>query len=113
MQTLDALYWKQGTLRIVGGGSNSNVWCQIVSDVLNRVIERVCEPQQAGARGVALLASMALGYIDSLENIRRYIQIDRRFTPDSENRSLYDRLFAEFKNLYRQNRKWYARMNSH
>ncbi|MCP4677170.1 MAG: xylulose kinase, partial [Deltaproteobacteria bacterium] len=38
-------------LRICGGGAQSDVWCQIFSDVLGRTIKRVENPRQANARG--------------------------------------------------------------
>ncbi len=111
METLEKLYWKVPALNIIGGGAKSDIWCQIVADITNRSIRRVKNPQQAGARGIALLASMTLGYIPAFEAIKKYIQIDRTFEPNPANRQLYDRLFKEFKNLYRQNKHWFARMN--
>ncbi|HEX9934455.1 MAG TPA: hypothetical protein VGB38_04595, partial [bacterium] len=72
---------------------------------------RTADPQQAGARGVALLASVALGHLHSFEDIKAHVKIDRTFSPNPAHRSLYDRLFAEFKSLYKQNKAWYKRMN--
>jgi xylulokinase len=111
METLEKLYEPVEQLNIIGGGATSDIWCQIFADITNRTIRRVSEPRQAGAKGVALLASMSLGYIDTFENISNYIRIDRNFHPNSQNRQLYDRLFTEFKNIYKQNKKWYRRMN--
>lgn len=111
METLENLYSKVSQLNIVGGGAKSDIWCQIFADITNRIINRVREPQQAGAKGMALLASMTLGYIESFHDIKKYIKIDKSFTPNNDNRQLYDKLFKEFKNLYKQNKKWYARMN--
>lgn len=111
METLENLYSKVTELNIISGGAKSDIWCQIVADITNRRIRRVYQPQQAGARGIALLASMTLGYIDTFEDIKKYIKIDRDFTPNPDNRKLYDNLFKEFKNIYKQNKKWYARMN--
>lgn len=111
METLENLYTKVDTLRIIGGGAKSDVWCQIFADITNRQIDRVTDPQQAGAKGVALLASMTLGYIPSFEDIKQHIKIEKRFTPNPLNRILYDRLFKEYKSLYKQNKKWYKRMN--
>ena len=111
METLENLYQRVVQLNIIGGGAKSDIWCQIMADITNRVINRVADPQQAGARGIALLASMTLGYIDSFDDIKKYIKIDRSFRPNPDNRKLYDDLFKEYKNLYKQNRTWYARMN--
>ncbi len=111
METLENLYSKVEELNIIGGGAKSDIWCQIITDITNRKINRVKDPQQAGARGMALLASMTLDYIKSYHDIKNYIKIDRSFYPNPDHRKLYDRLFKEFKNIYKQNKKWYRRMN--
>ena len=48
-------------LRVVGGGAQSDLWCQIVADVCDRTVERVADPLLAGLRGAALAAGLALG----------------------------------------------------
>ncbi|MBC8479137.1 MAG: xylulose kinase, partial [FCB group bacterium] len=111
METLENLYKPVTELNMIGGGAKSDIWCQIFADILNRKINRVSNPQQAGARGVALLASMRLGYLKDYQDIKNQITINRQFSPNPEYRQLYDRLFGEFKNIYKHNRKWYARMN--
>ena len=111
METLENLYSKVEELNIIGGGARSDIWCQIMTDITNRTINRVKDPQQAGAKGMALLASMTLGYIKSFYDIKNYIKIDRSFHPNPDHRNLYDRLFKEFKNVYKQNKKWYKRIN--
>lgn len=111
LETIENLYTKVTELNIIGGGAKSDVWTQIFADVTNRKINRVKDPQQAGAKGMALLASLTLGYLESFSDIKKYIKIDRSFHPDPANRKLYDNLFKEFKNIYKQNKKWYKRMN--
>jgi xylulokinase len=112
METLENLYSPVDSLNIIGGGARSMVWCQIFADITNRVINQVADPQQAAAKGVGLLASMTLGYIDSFFDIKKYIKIANSFHPNPNNRQIYDKLFVEFKNLYKQNRKWFKRMNT-
>ena len=111
MESLEKLYRPVEELNFIGGGAKSNVWCQIFADITNRTIKQVSDSQQAGAKGIALLASMTLGYIDSFEKIKDYISIKNTYKPNPQNRELYDSLFKEFKNLYKQNKKWYKRMN--
>ncbi|NOZ08793.1 MAG: xylulose kinase [FCB group bacterium] len=111
LETLENLYNPVEEINIIGGGGKSNIWCQIFADILNRKINRVAHPQQAGARGMALLASKSLGYLTSFKEIKELIGIDKTFLPARENRTLYDNLFREFKNIYKQNKKWYHRMN--
>ena len=111
METLEHLYAPVAELNMIGGGAKSPLWCQIMADITNRVIHQVADPHFAGAKGMALLASMTLGYISSFEDIKKYITIQKTYKPNPANRTLYDRLFVEFKNIYKQNKAWYRRMN--
>lgn len=111
LETLEKLYNKVEDLRVIGGGAKADIWCQIVADIMNRNIHRVADPQMAGARGMALLASRTLGHIDSLESVRDHIPVNKVFKPNPQLRALYDRMFREFKSLYKQNKNWYKRMN--
>jgi xylulokinase len=111
METLENLYTPVRALNIIGGGAKSDIWCQIIADITDRQINQISDPQQAGAKGMALLASMTLGYIKSFQEIKEYIKIKNKFVPNPENRALYDRLYQEYKNIYKHNKSWYKRMN--
>ena len=97
-------------LNFIGGGANSDVWSQIIADVLDRKIRQVKDPIYSNARGAAFLASMALKYI-TLEDIPQYIKIKAEYTPNPDNRKIYDQVFAEFLNHYKTQKKACARMN--
>ncbi|MFX1501233.1 MAG: FGGY-family carbohydrate kinase [Promethearchaeota archaeon] len=97
-------------LNIIGGGAQSNVWCQIFADVLNRNIRQVANPIQANARGAAFIASVGLGYLKWNE-IQRCCEISNIFTPNPDNREIYDKLFNEYLNIYKIMRKTYQRLN--
>lgn len=113
METLEHLYAPVSSLNLIGGGAKSSLWCQIVADITNRIIRQVADPHFAGAKGVALLASASLGFIPSFRDIKKHIAIRNTYHPNPENRRLYDSLFREFKNIYKQNKAWYRRMNRH
>jgi len=97
-------------LNFIGGGANSDVWSQIIADVLDRKIRQVKDPIYSNARGAAFLASMALKYI-TLEDIPQYIKIKAEYTPNPANRKIYDEVFAEFLNHYKTQKKACARLN--
>lgn len=97
-------------IHMVGGGASSDVWCQIHADVLNRTIRQVKAPVQATARGVAFLASVALGYLD-FSDVPERVEIAQTYEPNPAHRSLYDALFREYLEIYRRNRPVYARLN--
>jgi len=101
---------KLDSLNIIGGGGNSDVWCQIFADVLEREIRKVKNPQMSNARGAAFLASVGLGEI-TFADIPGLIQYERSFTPNPANRVVYDTLFAEFLAIYRNNKSIYQRLN--
>jgi xylulokinase len=97
-------------LNFIGGGANSDVWSQILADVLDRPIRQVKGPIYANARGAAFLAAIALKYI-TVDEIPQHIQIKDQYQPNFDNRKIYDELFGEFLNLYKIHKKICSRMN--
>jgi xylulokinase len=97
-------------LNMVGGGANSDVWCQIHADVLDRSIHQVKNPILANVRGAALLACVALGRL-TFGDIPLRTQIARTYEPNPDNRKTYDELFQEFLNIYKNNKKTFSRLN--
>jgi xylulokinase len=100
---------KMDPINIIGGGALSDEWCQIYADILDRTMRRVKDPIQANARGAAFIGSVGLGYI-TFEDIHKYIQISKVFTPNPANRQKYDALFKEFVNIYKSTAKIYKRL---
>jgi xylulokinase len=99
-----------GPVRVFGGGAQSDLWCQIHADVMDRTIERVADPLHTGVRGAALLAGLALERVRP-DEIRGLVRVDRTFTPYPAHRAVYDRLFAEFPGLYKAQKGMFARLN--
>jgi xylulokinase len=97
-------------IRMIGGGAQSDSWCQIHADVMDREIERVTMPLHANLRGAAIFAALALGAVEPGE-VRALVEVDATFTPDPANRSVYDRLYREFPKLYKAMRPMFARLN--
>jgi len=97
-------------IRIVGGGAQSDLWCQIHADVMDRTIERVSDPLHAGLKGAALFAAMVLGAVDAGE-MRDLVTLDGSFAPGRANRDVYDRLYHEFPRLYKIQRSMFRRLN--
>lgn len=102
---------KATAIHMVGGGAQSNLWCQIHADVFNRNIRRVEDPIQTNVRGSAFLAAVALGYL-TYADIPEYIRIDNTYEPNPNNRDTYDELFKAYLNFYRNNRKIFTRLNN-
>ena len=97
-------------IRIIGGGAQSDLWCQIHADVMDRTIERVAEPWYANLKGAAIFAGLALGEVRP-EQVHGLVEVDRVFHPDAGTRTVYDRLYAEFPGLYKAQKGMFKRLN--
>lgn len=90
-------------IRIIGGGAQSDLWCQIFADVLQRQIQRVVDPLHANVRGAAFLAAMGMGWTQP-DEIPDLVGCDRTFEPCKANQGIYDRLYRKLVRFYRANR---------
>jgi xylulokinase len=99
-------------INMVGGGAKSNIWCQIHADVLNRPIRQMKDPIEANVRGAALLACAGLKHLN-YDEIGTRVKVTHTYTPNPDNRKIYDELFAEFLAIYENNKKIHARLNRH
>lgn len=96
-------------IRAIGGGVQSDLWCQILADVLDRTIHRMEDPLQANTRGAALLAALALGEL-KVDEMGECVGVERTFTPSARNRAVYDRLFPVYLELYKQHSRLQRRL---
>ena len=101
---------KVNSINIVGGGAQSDVWCQIFADVMNVEIRQVADPIYANARGAAWIAAVGLGEI-KYADIPAMIQFRRAYQPKVENRGVYERGFENFKLIYNQMKSVYRHLN--
>jgi xylulokinase len=97
------------TLRILGGGAQSDLWCQIHADILNRRIERPENAMHTNLRGVAFNIALALGELE-LDEIPALVKIDAHFEPNPANRKTYEPMYGEFRKIYRSQKKMFKRL---
>lgn len=101
---------KPATVRIIGGGAQSDLWCQMHAYALNRPVERPADPRDAQLKGIALWARVCLGEM-TLEEAGRQAQVTDTFLPDGPDASTYSELYDEFRRLYPALRKTHHRLN--
>ena len=97
-------------LRIIGGGAQDDLWCQIHADILDRRIERVADPMYASLHGAALFAAISLGKV-AFEDLRGLVRVTDVFEPSPNPRKVYAPMYEEFKGLYGRLHGSYARLN--
>ncbi len=98
------------SLAFIGGGANSEQWCQIHADVTGREIRQVADPVLANVRGAALICLVALGRITAKE-IPSMVEVRRTFSPDPSTAAEYGLLFEEFVTLYKQTKGIFKKLN--
>lgn len=93
---------KPNVIHHSGGGSASDVWCQIRADVLGLTLQRTVI-RDAGVLGAALMAGVGVGQFSSLQQAAKdFVKMDKEFVPDTGQQARYAKGFALYKLLYKQ-----------
>jgi xylulokinase len=98
-------------LTVVGGGANSDVWCQIFADVLDLPVRQTVNPIEVNVRGSAYMAAAALGKV-RFEDVPLLVKTRQTYEPRAKNCGVYDLHFKEFVNLYHATRRISHRLNA-
>jgi xylulokinase len=98
-------------VRLIGGASKSDVWCQIFADVLQKPVLQMMNPQMASAQGAASIAMVSLGIYKDFNEVNRMLKKGNLFKPDPGTKVVYDRLYAHFQALYKNNRADFNKIN--
>lgn len=79
----------------MGGGSKSQLWCQIVADITGKPLTLSGSPE-ATCLGAAILAATAAGfYKDVREAASAMVRLGETYHPDEERQKFYDKLYGE------------------
>lgn len=88
-------------LIFAGGASKSPLWAQIVADVTGKNV-RIPEVKEATALGAAVLAGYGVGIYPSIsEGAKRVVKWDKIFSPNPDNKAVYDQLYVQWKDVYK------------
>lgn len=83
-----------------GGGALSPVWCQMKADATGKDVVTTKNNKSAGCLGAGILAGVACGIWDSVEEAcDQIIQEERVYHPDPMHKPIYDELLARYKHL--------------
>jgi autoinducer 2 (AI-2) kinase len=83
-----------------GGAANSQLWAQILADVLGAII-KVPEVNEATALGAAICAAAAIGRYESIPAAaRQMVKMDKAFEPNIENAFIYEKMYEQWRKIY-------------
>lgn len=96
-----------------GGGSKSDLACQILADVFNLPVKRI-HTHEACSIGAAMVAFIAKGEFDNYqEAIKSMVHEKDVFMPIKENNKVYSGMYnMVYKKIYRHVKPLYATMNN-
>jgi len=107
---LDALLTTPpSALVLTGGGTRSELWCQLFADILNLPISIAEDAENVGVRGAVVAAQVACGELSSYKP-QDFFPMKNRLMPNQQYRALFDHQYALFRELYPALRPIFGRM---
>lgn len=98
-------------IRAIGGGSVNESWMQGIANITGKTVETMDRPTMAGALGAASCAFVGSGHFSSFQEIRKIVEVRKRFEPEASLKTLYTELFHSYQDVYRGLKKAYLRAN--
>ena len=90
-------------VRIIGGGSNSNLWNQITADVTKLTV-RTVKNSQASLLGAAMIAAVGSGYYqDYSQAARSMVKTGKEYRPEHRLFEVYEYNYDKFLKIYKNN----------
>ncbi len=87
-------------IRVSGGGAESSLWIQILSDVFSYSLQTV-KASEGPALGVAILAGVGVGIYDSVEEAcSKIIKVNDKVEPNSGIIEIYNNIYKVYNSLY-------------
>ncbi len=103
VETLTGIGAQVNRVVAVGGGAQTDTWLQIVSDVAG-LRQEVPAITLGACYGDAFLAGCAAGLLRR-EQIAEWVRPGRSIEPDARLRPIYDSLYGDYLDLYRDSRQ--------
>ena len=85
---------------LLGGGSRSALWCQIIANVLGRTV-KVAREQESTALGAGIHAAAAVGlHADIRVAAHAMTGNEKTYEPDAKSHARYSEIFAAYRTIY-------------
>ncbi|MFW9952657.1 MAG: FGGY-family carbohydrate kinase, partial [Candidatus Thorarchaeota archaeon] len=108
---VEKLVGKSEKIHFIGGGANSEIWCQILSDILERDIIQMENPDLAAAKGSTVVSLIGLGQLKAFSDAIPLIKVRKEFKPNPDNSVIHQKLFGEYMKIYKRNKQMFKSLN--
>ena len=102
LETFASIGAKVKRVVAVGGGTQSDSWLQVISDI-SGTPQELPEVTVGASYGDAFLAGRAAGLLDAAD-IHRWVKPQRVITPNAQHKAFYDAMYAQYLKLYESTR---------
>jgi xylulokinase len=92
------------------GGAVSDLWLQIAADALSVTVTRI-DRHPGSCLGAAYVAGYGIGAFKDLGGVSDYIAAGRVFRPDPAATAVYDRAYANYREIYERLKTLYPRLD--
>lgn len=94
-------------IRVIGGGSKSDIWNQIKSDIIG-LDYILFDRDDFTTLGAAIIGGKAIGLYDDMKRMAsKFINIKNIYYPDEKNNAIYKKCFLKYLNLLKFLKKFY------
>lgn len=105
-----AMGTRTGRFRLMGGGTRSRLWCQILADVLERPVE-IAHESEATCLGAGMLAAAGAGLFPTIQAAADAMSLGGQvYDPNLAQASRYSRLYDVYKDIYPALRTQFTRL---
>ncbi len=109
---VERLVGKSKQINTIGGGCKSDIWCQILADILEKNINKIAEPDLASNSGIAIISMVGSGILKDFSEAIPLIQIEKSFKPNLNSKKIYKKIYREFTKIYERNTKMFENLNA-
>ncbi|MFD2654688.1 gluconokinase [Gracilibacillus thailandensis] len=105
-QSLEEIAGAPTTISVNGGLSKSPLWVQILADVFGKEIQ-LADTHHGAAWGASWTALVAIGKVESFEQIKENIPIDQVVKPNMKNHERYKAVFTKYQQIAKDIEKYF------
>lgn len=104
--------WDVNFLRGIGGGMQSEVFAQMLADVLDTPLTPLQNPRFAGNFGLQACIEIGLGHVKDFTVLDSVVQCGKTYWPDKRRQQRYDKMYSFFRESYTDTKDLYRRLNA-